>query len=107
MATWTSGEPVSPSLVAYSSMIFFFVAASIDTDVLLSVSRCAAPPCPNQDLSHCVNGKLLKIRGRSNGAPNLPAVGSCQRIPGLHGGAEVTPIEVESGVDSLTIPSRT
>ena len=33
-------------LVAYSSMIFFFVAASIDTDVLLSVSRCAAPPMP-------------------------------------------------------------
>src|SRR5689334_283551 len=34
IATWTSGEPVSPSVVAYSSMIFFlasFAAASTDT----------------------------------------------------------------------------
>src|SRR5688500_17332173 len=62
-------------------MIFFFVAASIDTDVLLSVSRCAAPPMPCLGSFTCVTWELLKIRGRSNGAANLPALGSCQRIP--------------------------
>ena len=56
IATWTSGEPVSPSLVAYSSIIFFLVSASIDTGVLLSVSRCAAPPIPSWDLSRGVSG---------------------------------------------------
>src|SRR5699024_11228535 len=34
-ATWTSGEPVSPSAVPYSAMIFFLAAASIDTALLL------------------------------------------------------------------------
>jgi hypothetical protein len=56
------------------------VAASIDTDVLLSVSRCAAPPVPSRDLFTRCEWELLKIRGRSNGAANLPALGSCQRI---------------------------
>src|SRR6478672_216559 len=37
IAIWTSGEPVSPSLVAYSSRISFFTAASRAT-VLLRVS---------------------------------------------------------------------
>src|SRR5690242_4582380 len=33
-ATWTSGEPVSPSLVAYSAMIWFLTAVSSDTVLL-------------------------------------------------------------------------
>src|SRR4051794_4376631 len=34
-ATRTPGEPVSPSVVAYSSMIFFLAAVSSDTALLL------------------------------------------------------------------------
>ena len=42
-AICTSGEPVSPSVVAYSAMIFFFVSASVPTDMTgSSGSRCAA-----------------------------------------------------------------
>src|ERR1051325_4385457 len=36
-ATWTSGDPVSPSLVAYSAMIWFLTAVSSDTGLLLKV----------------------------------------------------------------------
>src|SRR5690349_17705493 len=32
-AICTSGEPVSPSVVAYSAMIFFLVSASVPTDM--------------------------------------------------------------------------
>src|SRR5215217_483036 len=32
-AIWTSGEPVSPSVVAYSAMIFFLVSASVPIDM--------------------------------------------------------------------------
>ena len=32
-ATCTSGEPVSPSVVAYSAMIFFLVSASVPIDM--------------------------------------------------------------------------
>src|SRR3954454_15929360 len=43
-AICTSGEPVSPSTVAYSAMIFFLVSASvpIDTSNYPSFTRCAA-----------------------------------------------------------------
>src|SRR5690349_15327488 len=42
-AICTSGEPVSPSVVAYSAMIFFLVSASVPIDIRGSFrSRCAA-----------------------------------------------------------------
>ena len=42
-AICTSGEPVSPSVVAYSAMIFFLVSASVPIDMRApSGSRCAA-----------------------------------------------------------------
>ena len=43
-ATCTSGEPVSPSVVAYSAMIFFLVSASVPIDMRGSFRfvRCAA-----------------------------------------------------------------
>jgi hypothetical protein len=64
--------------VAYSSMIFFLVAASIDTD-LLSVSRCAALPNTPWGFTRC-EWELLEVRGRSNGAPNLPARHLCSEF---------------------------
>src|SRR5215469_10432764 len=36
IATWTSGDPVSPSLVAYSVMSACLRSAVIDTDLILS-----------------------------------------------------------------------
>ena len=59
---------MSPLVVPYSSMIFFFAAASIDTPVLLSVSRCAAPPVPVRAVHAGREWELFDVRGRSNGA---------------------------------------
>src|SRR5918999_4086753 len=42
-ATWTSGDPVSPSPVAYSAMIWFLTAVSRDTWLLLRSSRAETP----------------------------------------------------------------
>src|SRR5215207_1912892 len=42
-AICTSGEPVSPSVVAYLAMIFFLVSASVPIDMRAPLgSRCAA-----------------------------------------------------------------
>lgn len=52
------GEPVSPGWVAYSSMIFFFSAASISVGPFLSVAR-------RPRRSYC--RRLFQGRGRSDG----------------------------------------
>src|SRR5258708_282236 len=44
-ATWTSGEPVSPSAVPYSARICFFVATSSDIGLLRIVSTWARSVC--------------------------------------------------------------
>src|SRR6218665_1737519 len=65
IATCTSGDPVSPGCVAYSSMIAFLTSASsaIDSIPSLLVARCPAPDV-----------RALFIRGRSNGnLKSLPA----------------------------------
>src|SRR4051794_31489130 len=60
-AICTSGEPVSPSTVAYSAMIFFLVSASvpIDTSEHPSLTRCAA--------RRGLFTRALWIRGRLHG----------------------------------------
>src|SRR5918911_2999953 len=70
IATWTSGEPVSPSRVAYSDMIFCLVAASSATMLLLLVARRSGA---------CLT-RALWIRGRSDGLHRLPARARPDRI---------------------------
>src|SRR3954453_4106931 len=65
-AICTSGEPVSPSVVAYSAMIFFLVSVSVPTDmrapsVLSSARRAGACP-PGHSGSAAVARRFSSVR---------------------------------------------
>src|SRR5918995_6371684 len=87
IATWTSGEPVSFSVRPCSVMICFLVAVSIDTQAP-SKGRCAALPGKSSG--------ALSIRGRSDGAPRIPA----ERVPDVIGA--VSPAEQPAGRIDVT-----
>src|SRR3954454_19515958 len=74
-AICTSGEPVSPSTVAYSAMIFFLVSASvpIDTSNYPSFTRCAA--------RRGLFTRALWIRGRCTA--DVTRSGNCTRLSAL------------------------
>src|SRR5665811_90932 len=57
IAIWTSGEPVSPSWVAYSVMISFLTARSRGTQYLLDNFRCAVP-WGRFTQALCIRGRL-------------------------------------------------
>src|ERR1035437_6196113 len=63
IAIWTSGEPVSPSWVAYSVMISFLTAVSRGTQYLLDnfVARCLGAGSPRLSVSAagCTAGSRL------------------------------------------------
>ncbi|CAK7280529.1 hypothetical protein SGPA1_11322 [Streptomyces misionensis JCM 4497] len=69
-ATWTSGEPVSPSLVPNSAMICFFVAASSDTRTPHSLLR--ATECPRstsrESFRYSGGGDPLRAASRARGS---------------------------------------
>src|SRR5699024_8687025 len=83
-ATWTSGEPVSPSVVAYSLMISCLVAVS---KAMALLGRCAAPrgllaralwtsgrPAARSRRSgSCCRGCGVALRGRYNGSLRVSA----------------------------------
>src|SRR3569833_2735741 len=70
-ATCTSGDPVSPSVVAYSSMIFFLAAVSSDTALLLYRVRGIKSKHPKTMRTHshpggraitpCAGSRLLPV----------------------------------------------
>src|ERR1035437_1803662 len=70
IAIWTSGEPVSPSWVAYSVMISFLTARSRGTQYLLGNFRCAVP-WGRFTQALCIRGRLhgsIKVTS-GNGRP--------------------------------------
>src|SRR5215204_6267445 len=53
------------------------LGCSVDRhSVLLSVSRCAAPPVPDRAVHAGVSWELLNVRGRSNGGPKATSAGA-------------------------------
>src|SRR5690242_989570 len=85
MATWTSGEPVSPSFWPNSVMICFFVAASSDTRTPRSLQRChRVPPV-------FVSGELPLLGRRGSAGRGLQVLaGEPAGVPGVRTQTAVT-----------------
>src|SRR4051812_43928769 len=96
-AICTSGEPVSPSTVAYSAMIFFLVSASvpIDTSNYPSLTRCAA--------RRGLFTRALWFRGRCTA--DVTRTGNCARLSAPPRFPESAP--VPPGSDSGSDTSQT
>src|SRR5664279_6315194 len=80
IAIWTSGEPVSPSWVAYSVMISVLTAVSRGTQYLLDNFRCAVP-WGRFTQALCIRGRLHgRIKATSGeGRPQIADPHSCAR----------------------------
>src|SRR6202046_3856589 len=83
-ATWTSGEPVSPSLVACPAMISFFTVVSSGTLIPLHVESRRRSPADHADLPG-QESAVRWARGSPSGQPHEGAANLARSLADLQG----------------------